>query len=51
MHSTDSNLTSRGYGRRQYGQGRYGVPVQIGGVGKEVELAKLKRLRLQQHRR
>ena len=50
MHSTDSNLTSRGYGRRQYGQGRYGVPVQIGGFGKATDKATLKRLRLQQQR-
>lgn len=50
MHSTDSNLTSKGYGRRQYGQGRYGLPIQIGGFGKETDRATLKRLRLQQQR-
>ena len=50
MHSTDSNLTSRGYGRRQYGQGRYGVPVSTGGFGKATDKATLKRLRLQQQR-
>ena len=47
MHSPDSNLTSKGFGRRQ---GRYGVPVQIGGFGQETSQATLKRLRLQQQR-
>jgi len=50
MHSPDSNLTSKGFGRRQYGQGRYGVPVQIGGFGQKTSQATLKRLRLQQQR-
>lgn len=41
---------SKGYGRRQYGSGRYGMPILIGGEAAKPDKNTIKRLRLQQQR-